>query len=131
MGGPTSDPVFASRNLYSGDFFVVTRADLLTKPRAPSSPKIVEKTFEMLWHQKSLEAIRIERELELFREPVRMKQQEAKEEVLEILFSEDLPEESWKDVDMKQDHCFMYNVDEYKKGNGIILLKAIYTKKEQ
>ena len=83
MGGPTSDPVFASRNLYSGDFFVVTRADLLTKPRAPSSPKIVEKTFEMLWHQKSLEAIRIERELELFREPVRMKQQEAKEEVLE------------------------------------------------
>lgn len=43
-----------------------------------------------------------------------------KEGVLEILFPEDLPEESWKDVDMKQDHCFMYNVDEYKKGNYVL-----------
>ena len=68
MGGPTSDPVFASRNLYSGDFFVVTRADLLTKLRPPSVPKVDEKNFATLWHQKSLEVFKIERALEVLRE---------------------------------------------------------------
>ena len=79
MAGPTSDPVFLPGNLYLGDFFVVTRADLLTKPRAPSSPKVVEKTLAMLWHQKSFQAFKIERALEFFSE----NQKEKKKELLE------------------------------------------------
>lgn len=43
-----------------------------------------------------------------------------KQEILEILFPENLPKKSWKDVDISQDHCFMYNVDEYKKNNYVL-----------
>ena len=66
MTGPKSDPVFVPRNLYSANFFVVTRADLLTKLRPPSVPRVVEKTLAMLWHQKSFQAFKIERALEFF-----------------------------------------------------------------
>ena len=82
--GATSDPVFVPKNLYPGNLFsetslILTRADLLTKPRAPQAPKAVEQKFLMLWYQKSFQAFKIEQELEVFRK----KQKEAREEVLE------------------------------------------------
>ena len=79
MPGPKSDPVFVPRNLYSANFFVVTRADLLTKLRPPSVPRVVEKTLAMLWHQKSFQAFKIERALESFSE----NQKEIKKELLD------------------------------------------------
>lgn len=68
MSGPKSDPVLAPNHIYLGNFFVVTRADLLTKLRPPSVPKVDEKNFATLWHQKSLEVFKIERALEVLRE---------------------------------------------------------------
>ena len=37
----------------------------------------------------------------------------SKEEIYELLAQ-------WRDVSIEQDHCFMYNIEEYKKGKYVL-----------
>jgi len=67
MQGAKSDPVLVPGKSCRGASIGVTKHHLLRNLSMPLLPRLDEREFSMLWHQKSIEAFWIERQREVFR----------------------------------------------------------------